>query len=136
MAKAFTIEDLKNSPVAKLNPHLFNTPEKGGIKKHKYGATAMEVNGVRFDSKKEANRYKELLILLKSGEIGLLQLQVPFELNPGGMFSLKYIADFVYVESKTGVKVVEDVKGFRTKEYKKKKRLMLKVHGITIKEVN
>lgn len=108
--------------------------ETQGGKKGKYGNKKDTVNGITFDSKKEAKRYKELLLLQKAGEIGQLRLQVPYELNPGGTHSLKYLADFVYVDAKTGETIVEDVKGFRTREYKKKRRLMLKVHGITIKE--
>ena len=129
-----SINDLRHSPVAHLNQHLFEY--KGATqKKHKYGASKTEVNGIVFDSKKEANRYKELLLLLKAGAIGILQLQVSYELNEGGSHSLKYIADFVYIDSVSGQKIVEDAKGYRTKEYLKKKRLMLKVHGIKINEV-
>lgn len=135
MHKGFTIEDLKKTPVARLNQHLFESGQKAPLKKHKYGANKTEVNGIVFDSKKEANRYKELLLLLKAGQIGMLQLQVPYELNEGGTHSLKYIADFVYVDAFTGQTVVEDAKGYRTKEYLKKKRLMLKVHGIKIHEI-
>ena len=131
----WTLDDIKKSPVASINQHLFeDTAKHRTPKKHKYGAKRTEVNGIVFDSAKEAKRYKELLILLKAGEIGLLELQVPYELNEGGTHSLKYIADFVYM-TKEGVKIVEDAKGYRTKEYLKKKRLMKKIHNITIKEV-
>jgi len=92
------------------------------------------VDGIIFDSEKEANRYRELSFLLKAGVIGLLERQVEFELNEGGTHSLKYIADFVYLRADTGEKVVEDCKGFRTKEYRKKKRLMREVHNIQIFE--
>ena len=135
MARNFTIDDIRNSPVARLNQHLFEAPAAAAKKKSKYGSSKTEVNGIVFDSKKEANRYKELLILMKAGAIGLLELQVSYELNEGGSHSLKYIADFVYVDALTGQKIIEDAKGYRTKEYKKKKRLMLKVHGIKIHEV-
>jgi hypothetical protein len=131
----FTIDDIKKSKVADKNLHLFTEDGKTLLKKHKYSAERTEVNGKTFPSKKEAKRYAELLLLLKSGEIVLLELQVPFELNEGGTHSLKYIADFVYVDVKTGQKIIEDAKGFKTKEYKKKKRLMLKVHNIKIHEV-
>ena len=131
----WSLDDIKKTPVAAINQHLFeDTPKKGTSKKHKYGAKRTEVNGIVFDSAKEAKRYKELLILLKAGEIGLLELQVPFELNEGGTHSLKYIADFVYM-TKEGFKIVEDAKGYRTREYLKKKKLMLKIHKIKIKEV-
>lgn len=130
-----TIQQLKSSKVADINPQLFEKVEPLPKKRAKYGNTETEVDGVKFDSKKEANRYRELLLLLKAGEIGLLRWQVEYELNPGGSHSLKYIADFVYIIVSTGQEVVEDVKGYRTREYKKKKRLMKKVHGIVIQEI-
>lgn len=133
---SWTLNDIKNSPVAAINKHLFEDGVKTDTpKKHKYGAKRTEVNGIVFDSAKEAKRYRELLVLAKAGVIGLLELQVTFELNEGGSHSLKYIADFVYRMQDTGEKIVEDAKGYRTVEYKKKKRLMLKVHNIKINEV-
>jgi hypothetical protein len=128
----FTLEDLKKSKVAALNAHLFSVSEN--VKKSKYNNTKTEVDGILFDSAKEATRYKELRLLMKTGVIGLLKRQVEYELNEGGSYSLKYIADFEYILHSTGEKVTEDVKGFKTKEYLKKKRLMKKVHGILIKE--
>ena len=92
------------------------------------------MDGIRFDSKKEAARYGQLKIRLKLGEIGLLELQKEFELNPGGKFSYKYFADFVYIDARTGERIVEDCKGARTVVYKKKKKLMKKLYGIEIKE--
>lgn len=130
----FSLDDLRKSPVAHLNPHLFQTQNKPKAKS-KYGNQKQEVDGILFDSAREAKRYKELMLLLKAGVIGLLRRQVPYELNEGGSHSLKYIADFVYVESETGETVVEDSKGFRTREYIKKRKLMLKIHNIKIKEV-
>jgi hypothetical protein len=103
-------------------------------KKSKFGNKKTTVGEISFDSEREAKRYKELLLLLKAGEIGLLELQVPFELNTGGTHSLKYVADFVYVISKTGEKVVEDSKGFKTVVYRKKCKLMKKIYNIKIKE--
>jgi len=108
------------------------TPEP---KKSKYGNRKKEVDGIIFDSEKEAKRYGELKLLLKAGKIGMLRFQVPYELNAGGSHSLVYLADFVYMDAVTGLEIVEDVKGFRTATYKKKKRLMKKVWGIIIKEV-
>ena len=87
---------------------------------------------MKFDSKKEAKRYKELRLLLKSGEIGFLARQVQYELNEGGSHSLIYIADFQYT-TKEGELIVEDVKGVLTREFKKKRMLMKKIHGIDIK---
>lgn len=108
--------------------------EKKGTKRHKYNARRTTVNGEDFDSEREATRYKELLLLQKAGEIGLIERQKEYELNEGGTHSLRYVADFVYRLQSTGEEVVEDCKGFRTKDYKKKRRLMKKVLGITIRE--
>ena len=108
----------------------------------KYNNKKVTVNGQVFDSKKEANRYKELLLLEKAGAIKDLRTQVKFTLIPsqrdeatGKVIEREcsYKADFVYSEGdKT---VVEDVKGFRTKEYVIKRKLMLWRYGIKIREV-
>lgn len=107
----------------------------------KFGNKKYEVDGIVFDSKKEAERWFELLVLEKTGMISHLQRQVRFELIPPQYIDGKcveractYIADFVYWDE-YGRKVVEDVKGFRTDVYKIKKKLMLHVQGIQIKEV-
>jgi hypothetical protein len=123
---------LKEGKIAEKDRSLVE--EVIGVKKSKYRNTKTEYQGIRFDSEKECRRYKELKMLLKAGEIGMLQLQVEYEINPGGAFSMRYVADFVYV-TKEGVKIVEDAKGFRTREYLKKRKLMWKVHGIRISEV-
>lgn len=101
----------------------------------KYRNKKCLVDGIPFDSKKEADRYRQLLWQQKLGIIGPITRQVEYELNPGGSFSIKYISDFEYTILATGEHVVEDVKGYRTREYKKKRRLMKKVHNIKIKEV-
>lgn len=131
--KTFTLDQLKQSACAGLNPHLFEEQEKKA-KKSKYGNKKTEVNGIVFDSIREANRYKELLLMQKAGLIGLIERQVSYELNEGGSHSLRYVCDFVYMDSRTGGKIYEDVKGMKTKVYLKKKRLMKKVHGIEVKE--
>ena len=107
----------------------------------KYGNRKTFIGSVGFDSKREAERYKELLLLQRSGEISNLQLQVPFELIPairenGKVVQrpIKYVADFTY-STRFGVYVVEDAKGMRTEVYKIKKKLMRWKYGIQIKEV-
>ena len=132
--KGWNIKDLESSPVAHLNPHLFEKPEQVKKKSKYNNIKATDEFGNEYDSKKEANRAKELRLLLKAGEIAFLARQVEYELNPNGSYSYKYISDFEYM-TKEGIKVVEDCKGFKTTEYKKKKKLMKKIHGIEIKEV-
>lgn len=124
----------------------------------KYGAIQTTVDGIQFDSKKEAARYEVLKILQKSGVIENLRMQVPYILIPdqreqdvwvpykkpikgqtgrwkrGKVIERRcvYVADFVYEQD--GQTVVEDVKGRRTKDYMIKRKLMLKHYGIRIKE--
>lgn len=104
-------------------------------KKNKYGNKKVVVDGYKFDSKKEANRYFELKMLQLAGEISGLKLQEPFELQVEGKKVAKYIADFVYIRK--GQQVVEDVKSSATRKlstYRLKKKLMFAIHGITIVE--
>lgn len=117
-----------------LKPRADAEAPKPKEKKHKYGAKKEEVDGIKFSSKREANRYLKLKYLQSTGVIQELRLQVPYELNPGGTFSYKYVADFVYYDVVRACHVVEDCKGFRTVEYKKKKKLMKKVHGVDLLE--
>lgn len=90
-------------------------------------------------SKRESARLQSLRLLERAGHIGLLRTQVPFELlsakrRSDGRLELgvKYVADFVYQEN--GRQVVEDAKGFRTPDYIIKRKLMLALHGIEIRE--
>jgi len=102
----------------------------------KYHNRKVEIDGIKFDSTKEGERYLELKLLLKAGKIRDLQMQVEFELIPkqGGERACKYKADFVYHMADTGKMVVEDVKGKRTREYIIKRKLMLWRHGVKIVE--
>lgn len=122
--------------------------------KNKYGNNRVFMNGQWFDSQHEADRFFELSMLQRAGQISELETQVPFELIPtqrgpstigkrGGVKlgkclekSCVYYADFVY-KDKEGNQVVEDAKSpaTRTEAYKIKKKLMLYRHGIRIKEV-
>lgn len=89
----------------------------------KYHARKTEVDGIVFDSKREAARYQELRQMEQAGLIEDLQLQQRFELIPkhGKNRAVYYVADFVYLQS--GHRIVEDCKGFRTDVYKLKKKL-------------
>lgn len=109
-------------------------------KRNKYGNKKVIVDGIVFDSKKEAERYKQLVIFEKAGVIQGLTRQVEFVLIPAQYIDGKcverkcsYRADFVYYED--GVLVVEDTKGVRTPEYIIKRKLMLHVHKIRVCEV-
>lgn len=122
-------------------------------KNNKYSNKKVEVDGIIFDSKREAKRYQELLLLEKAGAITNLQRQVKYVLIPtqrepdtvgarGGIHKGKviekecaYYADFVYFDREKQEMVVEDTKGMKTTEYIIKRKMMLYRHGIRIKEV-
>lgn len=95
-------------------------------------------DGSIIDSKRECSRYEDLIMLQRCGEIHDLRRQVKYQLIPSqpefGERPCSYIADFVYVD-KGGVFHVEDSKGFKTREYKIKRKLMAMVHHIEIEEV-
>lgn len=107
----------------------------------KYGNRKVVRNGITYDSKKEADRHAVLKLMERSGKIRDLKRQVKFELIPslrdektGRVVerSCSYVADFTYWEGQNFV--VEDTKGFRTPDYILKRKLMLYLHGIRIKE--
>lgn len=94
----------------------------------KYHARKTEVNGIVFDSKLESERYTQLMLLEKAGEITGLQLQVEFQflkgwVNPETGEKIKsryYVADFVYIDNATNKMIVEDTKGMETTEFRLK----------------
>lgn len=125
-------------------------------RKRKYGNRQVEYDGYTFDSKKEAIRWAELKLMERSGQITDLKRQIRFDLipmlreesteryvrgpkkgqlKPGKILERPtyYIADFVYTED--GKTVAEDAKGFKTKDYMLKRKMMLWIHGIRIREV-
>lgn len=128
-------------------------PPYKGDGQNKYRNKKVTYNGMEFDSGKERDRYFELEVMQRAGQIRNLRRQVSFELVPhqklmvpvfgGGMRwhtekAVKYIADFVYEDRSTGSTVVEDVKSPITRkqpEYIIKRKLLLERFRIAIKEV-
>ncbi len=116
----------------------------------KYHNKKVVHNGMTFDSQKEYRRFCELSLLERAGKISDLRRQVKYVLIPaqyepdtvgkrGGVKrgkllerEVSYVADFVYEQD--GMLVVEDSKGFRTADYKLKRKMMLYFYGIRIKE--
>ena len=108
---------------------------------NKYHNTRVTVDGIKFDSKAEADRWCELMMLQKAGMIRNLERQVRIELQPkfvtagdlvDGKVTIRaivYVADFVYLDH--GIKadhweyVIEDKKGHKTKDYFLKKKMLL-----------
>jgi hypothetical protein len=128
-----------------MTMYSFGTP--------KYKNRKVEYEGLVFDSKKEMKRYMQLKQYQKAGAISDLKRQVKYVLIPaqrepdtigvkGGRKQGKlierevaYYADFVYTDTDTGEKIVEDTKGIKTKEYILKRKMMLYFYGIRIREV-
>lgn len=128
-------------------------------KPSKYRAVKETIDGITFDSKREAARYRDLVLRMKAGDIRRLRCQPRYALCPliieeadardinAGVNSLRrlpicdYIADFEYEESDRGYGgivwrlIVEDVKGVRTDVYKLKKRWFQTQYGMQIREI-
>ena len=120
---------------------------RGISKENKYHAKKVELDGMEFDSQKEACRYAELKILQDSGIISGLKTQAVYELLPvqkdenGKVIehAAKYVADFEYTDELTGEVVVEDVKGYKKGAayniFVLKRKLMLHKYGIRVREI-
>ena len=102
-------------------------------KRSKYRATAVTVDGVRFDSRGEARWYAGLQLRERAGEIRDLQRQVPFELVVNGEKIGRYVADAVWWEG--GTQHVADFKGFDTVDSRRKRKLVRALYGIEVEVV-
>lgn len=110
------------------------------IKPRKYKSEPITIDGIRFDSRKEARRFVTLQLLERGGEIRNLRRQVKIPLmgrdgpikTPSGR-QAHYVADFVYFDVRAGREVVEDSKGYRTKDYVLK-RGILAAQGVKVTE--
>jgi hypothetical protein len=102
---------------------------------NKYRAKKTTIDGIKFDSLREGARYVELRTLSRAGQIQNFQVKVRYQLVVNGVKIGRYTSDFNYTEN--GVEVVEDVKSDATKkvrDYVLRKKLMLAIHGIAIRE--
>ncbi len=104
-------------------------------RRRKFNNVPTIVDGVRFDSKKEARRWGELLAMHKAGRITALQRQVRIPIRLNGVVVCRYVADFVYIAN--GQRVIEDVKSpiTRMNPVYRLKRRMLAAMGVEIQEV-
>jgi hypothetical protein len=131
------------APAQRPRPSLLEWRDAPREKSHrKYANEPTTVDGLRFDSRAEAKRWFDLLWRVKAGEIADLERQVRYVLIPkqarpsGGVErECAYIADFTYLDKRTGRSVCEDVKGCATPEFRIKRKLLLLVHGIELVEV-
>lgn len=125
---------LSDAELKRLGVKMAGETNPRGGSKNKYKNKKIELDGITFDSQKEAKRYSELKLLKLAGEVEEFELQPSFELNPGfrdknGKWHrpIVYRADF-WVTYPDGRQVVIDIKAskdFQTKEYRIKKKLLL-----------
>ena len=104
---------------------------------NKYGNTKVQVDGIDFDSKKEAARYGVVELLQMGQRISQLQLQVKMDILVNDMKICAYVADFTYFDEH-GKLVIEDVKSEITRKlpvYRLKKKLIKAIYGIEITEI-
>ncbi len=99
------------------------------MRKNKYNAKKTVVDGIKFDSKLEAERWCELRIAERAGVINELKRQVTYRFIVNGVLVCKYIADFEYFDKQTGCIVTEDVKGMITPEFRIKAKLFKALFG-------
>lgn len=136
-------EQLKNKGVYVTDSNKAIKSKEG---ESKYKNEKVFFDGKKFDSKKELDRYHELCLLMRAGLIRELCCQVKFELEKGVYLfgeckkkgAIHYIADFAYIDNKTGLYVVEDVKSKKTKQlstYRLKKHLMKSRLNIDVIEI-
>lgn len=109
-----------------LNKNKIKMPSKP--KRNKYGNVKTEVDGIKFDSKKEAEYYCQLKLLKQAGEIKDFGLQPRYELQPtfrkNGTThrSITYVADFI-IDNNDGTTEIVDIKGMETQVFKIKKKM-------------
>ena len=138
---------------ARLIPTIFAAVQQWRMSVSKYSNRKTEINGIVFDSAKEARRWQELKLLERAGKIAQLQRQQKFVLIPaqrekdavgkrgqpvkGKLLESEcaYYADFCYFDVERMAYIVEDVKGVRTPAYVIKRKLMLDRYGIQIREI-
>lgn len=109
----------------------------------KYHNKPCQIGAEKYRSQREAKRHQDLLMLQRAGHIAGLTREVPFVLAPAVRIegekrarpAVRYVADFIYSDARTGRIVVEDAKGMQTPVYRLKKHLLATVHNIHVKEV-
>ena len=114
-------------------PTVYNPKRRGS--RPKYGNKKVTVQGIKFDSKWESERYLYIKSLERAGRVRNLELQVRFALEVNGQKICTYIADFRYEKENANgdwEAIVEDAKGVETPEFKLKKKLMKACLGIEI----
>jgi hypothetical protein len=109
-----------------------------GAVRRKYGNRPVEINGITFDSKREAERYGELVQAQRAGVIRSLGVHIRYPLVVHGQDCGYYEADFEYINVESGRVVVEDVKSPATRKlptYRLKRKLVFALYAVEIREV-
>lgn len=122
-----------------MNRKAVGSPSAPTKKKaNKYHNVKVTIDGIRFDSKKEARRWLELQTLLNAGKIINLERQKRYKFIINKVNCGAYVADFVYFDTEKQCEVVEDVKSKHTRldrMYRRNRKMMKAIHGIEVTEV-
>ena len=129
--EAFEKRALEYRSRGKVREHICQ--DEGSVSRSKFGNKTTVVDGIKFQSKREAKRYEALRVLAGMGAVRELRRQVRFMLEVNGVHVCDYIADFAYKDA-ADQQYVEDCKGYKTDVYRLKKRLMQACFGIEVRE--
>jgi hypothetical protein len=102
---------------------------------HKYGAVKTEIDGYKFDSKREGERYRELVLMIAAGEISGLIVHPVWPIRHKDVDICFVILDFSYWDKRANTIVHEDVKGFDTAVSRLKRKLLLAFYGINVRVI-
>lgn len=128
------LDDFERNYEQRMSEEITLDEYRTATKQHKYGAKREEVDGYLFDSKKEAERYRQLKILERCGHIKLLNIKPRFPIVINETLICEYEADYSYFDVRKGEAVIEDCKGCKTPVYKLKKKLFEAQYGRRILE--
>ena len=133
MAKRWMTEEQIQAYLRRSGEQASAPAVRSSQSRQKYGNRRTEVDGITFDSAKEARRYQALKLLEAAGKISELKVHPHWFCVVNGVLVCKYVADFSYLDGERWF-VCEDVKGIRTPVYRLKRALMAACHGIIILE--
>ena len=128
------MSDPKLKAIAKALEKKLNKEQAAPApKRSKYSNIKTEVDGIMFDSKREAGHWSQLVMRERAGSITDLQRQIRFELHVNGVKVCTYSPDFQYWEGER--LIVADSKGMKTAVYNLKKKMMDAEYGLEILEM-
>ncbi|MQX89155.1 DUF1064 domain-containing protein [Sinorhizobium meliloti] len=102
----------------------------------KYRNKKTTVDGIKFDSKREAQIYSSLKQLERAGQVYEVELQKPYALTVNGQLVCTYKADFAFYDAIQKRNRVVDIKGVATRDFNIKRKLMRAIYGIDVEVIS